>query len=74
MNSPKTFSQVLAVIIGTIIGSAIPSFIGGLCLMVAWNAVAWECNLPQFNYWTCFCGFYVVNSLFSIFRAPKKDS
>lgn len=28
-----------------------------LCLMIAWNTIAWEFNLPQFNFWVPFCIF-----------------
>jgi hypothetical protein len=65
MKSIGTFSKFLAAIIGTLVGLAIPSFIGGALLMIAWNAIAWEFNLPQFSYWICFCAFYVIRALFS---------
>lgn len=70
----KSIAEMIGTIIGSIVGSAIPSLLGGLCLMVAWNAIAWECNLPQFGYWVCFSIFYVVRSILSTLRAPKKDS
>lgn len=70
----KSIAEMVGTIIGSIVGSAIPSLLGGLCLMVAWNAIAWECNLPQFGYWVCFSAFYVVRSILSVLRAQKKDS
>lgn len=30
-------------------------FLGGLFVHVAWNAIAWACNLPQFDYIVCVC-------------------
>ena len=31
-----------------------------LCLMLTWNGIAWEFNLPQFGFWVPFgiCLFY----------------
>lgn len=70
----KSIAEMVGTIIGSIVGSAIPSLLGGLCLMVAWNAIAWEYNLPQFGYWVCFSAFYVVRSILSVLHAQKKDS
>ena len=40
----------------TTIGVAIMVlFLGGLFVHVAWNAIAWAFNLPQFEYWVCVC-------------------
>lgn len=64
MNTISNFSKIIAVIIGAIVGIAIPSLIGGAFLMIAWNAIAWEFNLPQFSYWICFCAFYVIRAIF----------
>ena len=74
MKTANVIAETIGTIFGAIVGSAIPSLLGGLCLMVAWNAIAWECNLPQFGYWVCFSAFYVVRSLLTMIRAPKKDS
>ena len=74
MKTANTIAETIGTIFGAIVGSAIPSLLGGLCLMVAWNAIAWECNLPQFGYWVCFSAFYVVRSFLTMIRAPKKDS
>ena len=74
MKTANVIAETIGTIFGTIVGSAIPSLLGGLCLMVAWNAIAWECNLPQFDYWVCFSAFYVVRSFLTMIRAPKKDS
>lgn len=74
MKTANAIATAIGTITGSIVGSAIPSFLGGLCLMTAWNAIAWECNLPQFGYWVCFSAFYVVRSILSALRAPKKDS
>lgn len=74
MKTANAIANAIGTIAGSIVGGAIPSFLGGLCLMTAWNAIAWECNLPQFDYWVCFSAFYVVRSILSVLRAPKKDS
>ena len=74
MKTANVIAETIGTIFGAIVGSAIPSLLGGLCLMVAWNAIAWECNLPQFGYWVCFSAFYVVRSILTAIRAPKKDS
>lgn len=58
----KTFYGI-GVAISAIIALIIPSLIGGALLMVAWNAIAWEFNLPQFGYWVCVCAYCVVHSL-----------
>lgn len=73
MNTIRNFSEILAVILGVIVGIALPSLIGGLCLMVAWNAIAWEFNLPQFNYWICFCAFYVIRAIFMKIPINRKE-
>lgn len=74
MKTANTIAETIGTIFGAIVSSAIPSLLGGLCLMIAWDAIAWECNLPQFGYWVYFSAFYVVRSLLTMIRAPKKDS
>lgn len=40
----------------SILGTIIALFLGGLFVYIAYNAVAFELNLPNFNYWVCVCG------------------
>lgn len=74
MKTANIIAGTIGTIVCSITGSAISSFLGGLCLMTAWNAIAWEYNLPQFSYWVCFSAFYVVRSILFVARTPKKDS
>ena len=40
MKTANVIAETIGTIFGAIVGSAIPSLLGGLCLMVAWNAIA----------------------------------
>ena len=71
----KSIAEMVGTIIGSIIASIIPSLLGGLFLMIAWNAIAWECNLPQFGYWVCVAAFYVPYAFINAaHKKSEKDS
>ncbi len=38
------------------LGLVISLFLVGLFIYVVYNAIAFELNLPTFNYWVCLCG------------------
>lgn len=42
-------------IICSVLGSTLFFFVGPLLMMHGWDAVAWHCNLPTFDYWQMFC-------------------
>jgi len=44
--SPKTGAIVAVMIMRLVLAP--------LCIMFAWNAIAWEFNLPQFPFWVPF--------------------
>jgi large-conductance mechanosensitive channel len=74
MKTQNIIATTFGAIVGSIVASIIPSIIGGWFLMVAWNAIAWEFNLPQFGYWVCFCAYYVIRTIFSAkISLEKKD-
>lgn len=50
MNNEKTTAQNLAELAGLLMGT----FLCPWLVMKGWDAIAWEFNLPQFNYWACF--------------------
>jgi hypothetical protein len=75
MKTHNIITLALGAVVGSIIASIIPSLLGGLFLMIAWNAIAWECNLPQFGYWVCVAVFYVPYAFISATRkTSEKDS
>lgn len=63
METTKSIFYTIGITIGAFVALFVPSLIGGALLMVAWNAIAWEFNLPQFGYWICVCVFYVLRAL-----------
>lgn len=69
----KIVATAFGTIIGSIVASIIPALIGGLMLKIAWNAVAFECNLPQFGYWACVGAFYVPYAFISAMKRTSKD-
>jgi hypothetical protein len=71
MKTHNIITLTLGAVVGSIIASIIPSLLGGLFLMIAWNTIAWECNLPQFSYWVCVAVFYV---LYTFINAARKTS
>lgn len=44
-------------------------FIGPLLMMYGWNIIAWESNLPQFNYLHSFC---ICNGLHWFIKGFRK--
>lgn len=68
----KTKVNVIITLVGIV-----TLFLGGLFVHVTWNAIAWECNLPQFNYWTCVCAVgafgIICNFLGKIFHDNSKN-
>ena len=50
MNNEKTLAQNL----GELTGHLFVMFLFTWFVMKGWAAIAWEFNLPQFDYWTCF--------------------
>lgn len=51
----NTAATATSTIIGSLLGSILFFFIGPFLMMHGWNAVAWHCNLPTFDYWQVFC-------------------
>lgn len=67
-------AAAIGAFLGNNVAAILPSFLGGALLMVAWNAIAWEFNLPQFGYWVCFCAYYTIRTIFSPrINIEKKD-
>ena len=52
----ERFSESL----GALAANVAVIFLGGLFTKVVWNAIAWECNLPQFGYWFFVCAIGVL--------------
>ena len=51
----NTAATTTGTIIGSLLGAILFFFVGPLLMMHGWNAVAWHCNLPTFDYWQVFC-------------------
>lgn len=64
---------VFGTVVGSIIANIIPALVGGLFLMIGWNGIAWQFNLPQFTYWVCVSVFYVLHSFISAVRSKTKE-
>ena len=50
MNTEKTLAQTL----GELLASLVAIFLLPWFVMKGWEVIAWEFNLPQFDYWACF--------------------
>ena len=50
MDTEKTTAQI----VGELIGFLLVLFLFPWFVMKGWDAIAWEFNLPQFDYWACF--------------------
>ena len=50
MNNEKTLAQSL----GELAGHLFVMLLFAWIVMKGWEAIAWEFNLPQFDYWACF--------------------
>lgn len=62
-------AKKFAAILGTFIGYWSVFAIEAVVLMLVYNKVAWEFNLPQFPYWVFLGACYLLNILTG--RAPK---
>lgn len=51
----NTAATTTGTIVGSLLGAILFFFVGPLMMMHGWNAVAWHCNLPTFDYWQVFC-------------------
>lgn len=49
----KTRQELIEAVCSIIFGTVV-LFVAPLLLREIWNAIAWECNLPQFGYWFFF--------------------
>lgn len=54
--------------IGAIIGQTAVDFAVGVAVYVAWNGIAYECNLPQFSYWVCTCAWIAIRHLLMVIK------
>ena len=55
MSNVKMKSTATSIAINTILLPVIFFFVGPMMMMVGWNAIAWETNLPAFDYLQVFC-------------------
>lgn len=55
--------EKLAKTIGYLIGICIWNFLFALFLKLGYNTIAWNFNLPQFDYWSCYFILLAIRSL-----------
>ena len=51
MKTKKTTAQKFGELLGRLL---VVMFLYPWIVMKGWEAIAWEFNLPQFDYWACF--------------------
>lgn len=70
----KTSTDVIAVTcLSFIVGIAFALFVYPWLCMTGWNAVAWNFNLPTFNYWQMFAITHSVRWILSAL-VPSSDA
>jgi hypothetical protein len=69
MFNTKTENTTINIDINAILFPAIFFFVGPMMMMFGWNAIAWETNLPAFDYLQSFC---ICNGLHWFIKGFRK--
>jgi hypothetical protein len=69
MSNVKMKNTTTSIIVNAVLLPAIFFFVGPMMMMFGWNAIAWEVNLPAFDYLQAFC---ICNGLHWFIKGFRK--
>lgn len=69
MSNIKMKNTATNIIVNAILLPVIFFFVGPMLMMFGWNAIAWEANLPTFDYLQMFC---ICNGLHWFIKGFRK--